>query len=700
MPDCGNFEAAVETYEQALDIAREVAGTRLIAEITAECGRLYLWNSKLLGARAVRGIADRVPAIAAAPQDIRFVLLEQLALRKWTLSERQQVPALALPLLQKAQSPRTVADVTLRLGDLELAEGHPQEAQTQYSNALAAYRQIGDLCHGVATVVRGMGDLSLRQGDAVEARRLWEQALEQFQQLARPDAKVMLGRLAQVEAPVPTEATQPVTNQASIYSIEQELRFPLRPLSERASLNALEDCEQAFLSNTADPGLPSRHAQLRLLIVIPAFNEGETIRDVLQSLCTQDVPSEQMEVLVIDNGSSDGTASAVLQFACFSPVSIHFVTHRAKEGLLAHRANRNGRCVRTVGSGLSSKPGTDRHDRRRRPGRPGLGRDPCRNGGQQQGRHGPGAGPRRSPRYHRTWTGWSRPVRRREPGECVCRTGTLARGRSPGRQRGASYSRWMPRITGPNFAITGAAYVAAGGLDPRPPGDQASHLANALLRSGGADRSLGRSEADPLVSRAGSRSAISTRPGGTASGSAWALRSWRRPGRGSARPVGGLPGSPVAGGRIAAALLDLGAGHPATRAAAGAFAAGYLGCPVDPSALWRYGAGPHSRRRLPLLGARALLIEMSRRAGGIDYRAGTNAALPPRNIFDRRFSLAVEPAWTRPSSSSAAAPADGLPARRPARACGRGSRGAAKAARRRHRGLVRPCLLRDGADLC
>ena len=278
-----------------------------------------------------------------------------------------------------------------------------------------------------------------------------------------------------------------MTNQASIYSIEQELRFHLRPLSERASLNALEDCEQAFLraSNTADPGLPSRHAQLRLVMVIPAFNEGETIRDVLQSQCTQDVPSEQMEVLVIDNGSSDGTASAVLQCACFSPVSIHFVTEPRKGFLRTVRTGMDAACGR-LGQVCPPNQGLiatiDADDR--------VGPEwaatlvatvVSSRADMVRGRA-------------QTVTALPPDVDRLVKALCdvenrVNAYAELARLRVDEALEGSaarSYPRWMPRITGPNFAITRAAYVAAGGLDPRPPGDQASHLANALLRSGGA----------------------------------------------------------------------------------------------------------------------------------------------------------------------------------------------------------------------
>jgi glycosyltransferase involved in cell wall biosynthesis len=50
-----------------------------------------------------------------------------------------------------------------------------------------------------------------------------------------------------------------------------------------------------------------RHRPVRLSVVVPAYNEEATIADVLEDLLLLQVPCE-MEVVVVDDGSSDNTA--------------------------------------------------------------------------------------------------------------------------------------------------------------------------------------------------------------------------------------------------------------------------------------------------------------------------------------------------------------------------------------------------------
>ncbi|MGI9044887.1 MAG: glycosyltransferase [Gemmatimonadaceae bacterium] len=59
---------------------------------------------------------------------------------------------------------------------------------------------------------------------------------------------------------------------------------------------------------TSSGALPS------VSVVVPVFNGAETIGDMLQALVTQSPVPEDMEIIVVDNGSTDGTAEIVSRF--------------------------------------------------------------------------------------------------------------------------------------------------------------------------------------------------------------------------------------------------------------------------------------------------------------------------------------------------------------------------------------------------
>ena len=397
----------------------------------------------------------------------------------------------------------------------------------------------------------------------------------------------------------------------------------LLPLAERFSSDALQRLENVILAGDGSRGVldHSPHPDLTLVTVVPALNEEETIGTALSCLAAQDLPAERFEVVVVDNGSRDRTSDIVLEFAGASPVPVHLVREASRGCLSAIQRGMDVACarlaqVRGLGQGLIAT--IDADDR--------VGPDwaatlvatvVSSRADMVRGRA-------------QTVTALPPDVDRLVKALCdvenrVNAYAELARLRVDEALEGSaarSYPRWMPRITGPNFAITRAAYVAAGGLDPRPPGDQASHLANALLRSGGA---IVLSD-DPRLTllrsrRVSQRNFDQARGYGVGFGMGFGdILACAHDGAAPGRSVD-YPDPQWLEAGLQRLLSDLGAGNPATRAAAGAFAAGYLGRPVDPSALCRYGAGPQLPPRLPLLEARALLVEMSRRAGGIDYRA-------------------------------------------------------------------------------
>ena len=61
-------------------------------------------------------------------------------------------------------------------------------------------------------------------------------------------------------------------------------------------------------------------------IIIPCYNEARTISGLLRAISQQSHPIEEMEVIIADGGSTDGTRSAISEFASSRPgLKIHLV---------------------------------------------------------------------------------------------------------------------------------------------------------------------------------------------------------------------------------------------------------------------------------------------------------------------------------------------------------------------------------------
>ncbi len=56
-------------------------------------------------------------------------------------------------------------------------------------------------------------------------------------------------------------------------------------------------------------------SSIRVSVIIPTWNRRELLADVLESLLHQSYPPEQYEVIVCDDGSTDGTSGLVAEFA-------------------------------------------------------------------------------------------------------------------------------------------------------------------------------------------------------------------------------------------------------------------------------------------------------------------------------------------------------------------------------------------------
>lgn len=72
---------------------------------------------------------------------------------------------------------------------------------------------------------------------------------------------------------------------------------------------------------------PSAAPRPRLSIVIPTYNRAEFLRATLGRLCAQTLPVDEFEVVVADDGSTDGTAQIVENFRDRLLLKYHFHEH-------------------------------------------------------------------------------------------------------------------------------------------------------------------------------------------------------------------------------------------------------------------------------------------------------------------------------------------------------------------------------------
>lgn len=69
----------------------------------------------------------------------------------------------------------------------------------------------------------------------------------------------------------------------------------------------------------------------RALVIVPTYNERENIAEVARRLFT--AAREGCDLLVVDDGSPDGTAAFVKSLAAESPYEIHVIERSHKQGL-------------------------------------------------------------------------------------------------------------------------------------------------------------------------------------------------------------------------------------------------------------------------------------------------------------------------------------------------------------------------------
>ena len=74
----------------------------------------------------------------------------------------------------------------------------------------------------------------------------------------------------------------------------------------------------------------SGKAPFRLSIIVPSFNEHSTIPRVLDDLLSLDIPGKELEVIIVNDGSTDGSHDLIESLDDSRLVRIHHTTNLGK----------------------------------------------------------------------------------------------------------------------------------------------------------------------------------------------------------------------------------------------------------------------------------------------------------------------------------------------------------------------------------
>ena len=69
---------------------------------------------------------------------------------------------------------------------------------------------------------------------------------------------------------------------------------------------------------------------MKLSVVIPVFNEEKTIAEVIRRVTAQSAPGLSLEVIVVDDGSTDGTRACLQDLPANDLLVLHHETNRGK----------------------------------------------------------------------------------------------------------------------------------------------------------------------------------------------------------------------------------------------------------------------------------------------------------------------------------------------------------------------------------
>ena len=256
----------------------------------------------------------------------------------------------------------------------------------------------------------------------------------------------------------------------------------LYPVREKYKLQDLQRAGNAYLSKTEKFKLPSPNRSLELIVVIPVYNEEKELPQVLECLQAQTINKNRFEIIAVDNNSTDKSASVIKQFAFTHHLPIYVIQEQQRGCLYAVRKGMEWAIARLAqhkipGGGAVAAIDADDYI------------EPhwaetmlnCLLQSRSDMVRGPVI-----PKIKYQISQKQRPPQIFNVENHVQAYINLVRSHLPSMLNGLAFTLrpWLPRITGSNIILHATAYIAIGGLNPTPPGDQASKLGGPLLQLG------------------------------------------------------------------------------------------------------------------------------------------------------------------------------------------------------------------------
>jgi glycosyltransferase involved in cell wall biosynthesis len=125
-----------------------------------------------------------------------------------------------------------------------------------------------------------------------------------------------------------TDASAPDARLAALEEDNRRLRTALAAAEARAALSGHE-LVLADAMCLRDEPLAYTHPAVagRVSVIVPAYNAAAFLERAVRSVWSQTFPADAIELLVVDDGSQDGTRALAERLARRSPVSMKVLTH-------------------------------------------------------------------------------------------------------------------------------------------------------------------------------------------------------------------------------------------------------------------------------------------------------------------------------------------------------------------------------------